>query len=289
MLTVLANTMVDWTPVLTFTAYIVKAQIQRTATLSTSQAFTSLALIALVTDPAVGLIQAIPQLTASMANFTRLQNYLLSDAVCDHRLGPELAGPTRVVPTEHPDGVELITLRPKSLTHDASKAIEIKNATIRPTPKAPAALEDINFSISHGELVLVNGPIGSGKSTLLQAILGELPCESGSLTVSSKRMAYCSQTSWILNTSIQQIVCGLSRGSVDERWYQKVLHTCALDDDIGRLSDGDLSIVGSKGFTLSGGQKQRLVSTILPFTVQSDSIQGFGTCCICKARHHLVG
>jgi len=65
----LANNMSDWTPVLTFRASIIKAEVQGTDGLSIAQAFTSLALISLIMDPAIALIQIIPQLSGSMANF----------------------------------------------------------------------------------------------------------------------------------------------------------------------------------------------------------------------------
>lgn len=69
-------------------------------------------------------------------------------------------------------------------------------------------------------------------------------------------MAYCSQTPWILNTTIQQNICGLRTcASINEEWYQSVLHACALDQDLLQLTD---SVAGSRGITLSGGQKQRV-------------------------------
>ena len=72
-------------------------------------------------------------------------------------------------------------------------------------------------------------------------------------------MAYCSQSPWLLNTSIQQSITGLKEQSaLDEQWYRSVITACALDDDMSQFPDGDQSVIGSRGFTLSGGQKQRL-------------------------------
>ena len=93
----------------------------------------------------------------------------------------------------------------------------------------------------------------------MKALLGELPCESGKILIASKRMAYCSQSPWLLNTSIQQSITGLAEQSaIDEQWYRSVVTACALDEDISQFPDGDQSVIGSRGFTLSGGQKQRL-------------------------------
>ena len=72
-------------------------------------------------------------------------------------------------------------------------------------------------------------------------------------------MSYCSQSPWLLNTSIQQSITGLTEQSaVDEQWYRSVITACALDEDISYFPNGDQSVIGSRGFTLSGGQKQRL-------------------------------
>jgi ATP-binding cassette, subfamily C (CFTR/MRP), member 1 len=93
----------------------------------------------------------------------------------------------------------------------------------------------------------------------MRAILGELPFDNGGISVSSTNMAYCSQTPWILNTTIQQNICGLKAcAPINEEWYQSVLYACALDQDLLQLIDGDRSVPGSRGITLSGGQKQRV-------------------------------
>ena len=143
----------------------------------------------------------------------------------------------------------------------SNQAVIVERANIKPSPNSELALRDISFNAAKGSLTMIIGVVGSGKSTLLKAILGELPCESGHVQVASKRMAYCSQSTWLQNASVQQIVCGDSEDvSFDREWYSTVMHACALDEDVLHMPDGDDTIIGSKGITLSGGQKQRLVS-----------------------------
>jgi len=45
---------------------------------------------------------------------------------------------------------------------------------------------------------------------------------------------------------------------MDEARYKKVIKACALDEDIGSFSHGDLTEIGQRGLNMSGGQKQRI-------------------------------
>lgn len=110
---------------------------------------------------------------------------------------------------------------------------------------------------------MIVGPVASGKSTLLKGLLGELPKATGCVDVARRRIAFCDQTPWITNATLQQNILGYS---VYERdWYKTVVHACVLDQDLAALPDGDQSVVGSNGINLSGGQKQRLVSLYYHF------------------------
>jgi ABC-type transport system involved in cytochrome bd biosynthesis fused ATPase/permease subunit len=72
----------------------------------------------------------------------------------------------------------------------------------------------------------------------------------------SNGVAYCDQTSWVLNDTIRNNI--LFGTPMDEERYKKVLHQCALEPDLTLLEAGDQSEVGERGLTLSGGQKARV-------------------------------
>ncbi|KAJ2688893.1 ABC transporter C member 13 [Coemansia spiralis] len=44
----------------------------------------------------------------------------------------------------------------------------------------------------------------------------------------------------------------------DEEYYWKVIHACALTQDIESWPDGDLTMIGERGINISGGQRARL-------------------------------
>lgn len=123
------------------------------------------------------------------------------------------------------------------------------------TTKKPT-LSEINVHVPLSKLTLVVGPVGSGKSTLLKAFLGEVAIVAGSVKISSSEIAYCDQTPWLMNGTVRDSIIAFS--PVDERWYQQVLDTCALREDLVQLPRGDLTTIGSKGIVLSGGQSQRI-------------------------------
>jgi ABC-type multidrug transport system fused ATPase/permease subunit len=137
-------------------------------------------------------------------------------------------------------------------------------------------LRDINVTFPNGELSVISGKTGTGKSLLLSAILGEVDLLSGKIYAPSapsilqrqdrkanrvnwiipSAIAYVGQIPWIENASVKDnILFGLP---FDETRYEETLKACALKKDLGMLTDGDKTELGSNGVNLSGGQKWRV-------------------------------
>lgn len=119
------------------------------------------------------------------------------------------------------------------------------------------------FTAKTGKLTCIVGRVGTGKTTLLKAILGQLPCISGSdaakppkLYIRAEKIAYCPQEAWIMNQSIRENI--LFGRRYDAHTYKKTVKACQLLPDFKIFADGDETIVGEKGISLSGGQKARL-------------------------------
>ncbi|KAH0284042.1 putative ABC transporter, partial [Aureobasidium sp. EXF-3399] len=259
-----------WSPFVTFLSYAVHAMIQGRDSVDVVKVFTSLSVINIMTASAGKLLTLLPQIAAALGCFQRIQRYLLSERFVDRQILQtekssstqggsettrlELELELRAIPKNYPTptiNFDMITLAPTvaSLT---------TKAEIRASFRTPA-----------GCMVALVGPTGSGKTTLLKAILGEIPCRSGNLSVGTRSIAYCAQDPFILNGSVESKVCGLSTMEFSATWYQKVLEACNLDQDIRAWEDRDMTIVGSKGVSLSGGQKQRLTCKALARAVYS--------------------
>ena len=128
-------------------------------------------------------------------------------------------------------------------------------------------IEDVGFSMSRGDFVVITGRIGSGKTTLLRVLLGLLPAEAGivrwnGITVTDPasffvppRSAYTAQIPHLFSESLRDnILMGLPEDRVD---LLGAIQLAALAPDVERMPDGLETVIGPKGVRLSGGQRQR--------------------------------
>lgn len=243
-------------PLVTFAAYAIRSRLNGNEPLSTAQAFSSLAIVSLVTGPTVDLLSSIPALRVSEGCLDRIQTFLRS-ASTETAFKRYKNGDGLIHSLDTPNTSVEMKSMPTGARDVEDCAIKVTGLDLRPTMEADLTLKAANFSIPEAKLTVITGPTGCGKTTLLKALLGEVSPEAGSIRIHTSSMAYCSQIPWLPNGSIRNVVCGFE--SFDETWYNTVLYACDLQDDILQLPRGDSSIIGSRGSVLSGGQRQRLV------------------------------
>ncbi|KAF3026419.1 hypothetical protein E8E14_010909 [Neopestalotiopsis sp. 37M] len=253
-------------PALTFVIYVAQANVQGIPSINTTQAFTALSIITLLTAPAAGLLSALVSTAASVGCFDRIQLFLLAAPRNDQRSATTcpITSTSVAGPVNFQDGnVEVTDFAQDSGKNgsDPTVAITATRLSVRPNPSADLILADINFTIPAKSLTMIIGPVASGKTTLLRIILGEIqPEDSGSIGVASRRIAYAAQNPWLPNTSVRNAIIGPTDMEVkfDHSWYAKTIYACALDHDLGLLQDGDETHIGDAGASLSGGQKHRV-------------------------------
>lgn len=252
-------------PALTFTVYALQAVLQGRASIGTTQAFTSLSIITLLTMPTAKLLSSIPSTTASTGCFDRIQKFLVSPVRRDVRRTLPLPLSASARPLPKPEVFSEGITHPHRHDVDIDSndgnrvAIQIHQVDLRPAPLANVLLRNINLSVPAGSLTMIIGPVGAGKTTLLKAILGEIVPDKGDIFVSKTRIGLSMQTSWLPNTTIRSAICGnTDSAEFDAEWYHTTLRACALDHDIGLLSEGDDARIGAGSTVLSGGQKHRV-------------------------------
>uniref|UniRef100_A0A093VAZ6 Putative ABC transporter C family member 15 n=1 Tax=Talaromyces marneffei PM1 TaxID=1077442 RepID=A0A093VAZ6_TALMA len=89
------------------------------------------------------------------------------------------------------------------------------------------------------------------------AILGEAHLTTGTIRVSSKEIAYCSQEPWLPSVTIRDAISGGGL-DLDLEWYNTVIDACGLVPDFTTFARGDMTLIEDNGINLSGGQKQRI-------------------------------
>lgn len=194
--------------------------------LSSSEIFTILTVIAIVSEPIATLLWAVPSMSTAAASFPRIQRYLCLPEQTDSRSV----------------GAGYTTTRAASVSFSSETSRTI--------------LSDVNLQIQPGTVAMISGPVGCGKSTLLKAFLGEIPLQSGFIEAPPTAIGYAGQAPWLQNLSIRDNIC---QNDINSGWYQQVLVACALDQDVASLPEGDKTMVGTSATNISGGQKQRVV------------------------------
>lgn len=199
-------------------------------------------------------IQSLPTLAQSIGCFDRIQEYCLLERSRDFLLAQ-----TDSLPMD--DNIELsrVSMAVKSpiTTIPCNKFLSFQNASISWTAESTPVLHDLTLSIPTGKIIMVMGSVGCGKSTLLETIMGQTQIASGTMHLAPANIAYCPQSPWIMNASIQDNITGWT--ALDQKWYDASIVACGLADDINKFPKGSMHMAGSGGISLSGGQKQRVV------------------------------
>ncbi|KAL3460707.1 P-loop containing nucleoside triphosphate hydrolase protein [Aspergillus heterothallicus] len=253
-------------PIFAFGAFVgIQHNRGNNSALDTTTVYTALSLFALLADPLLSLVMALMAFAGSVGSFARIQTFLEKDGHFDPRN-------KTVIQLSHPlksqqfafVGHSEVALSESGCSETSKGSsssllphmVLVQNGTFGWDAAKEADVKSVTTNIPVGSIAMVIGPSGCGKSTLLKAILGEVPCLDGNLQLSTESVAYCDQSPWHMNGTIQECITGIS--IFDRPWYTSVINACALAKDFELLPRGDKTIIGSEGISLSGGQSQRI-------------------------------
>ncbi|KAF7943713.1 uncharacterized protein EAE97_005783 [Botrytis byssoidea] len=243
-----ANALGIFSPAITLAIFAVISQAYGIK-FDTTTAFPTMAILSMVTHPANMVMTIVPRAVAAFAGFERIQSFLLRPSLQDNR--GTLPRPTQGELAWNPAAGHLTKPNPAVQIHQ----LRVGNKQI--------ILDNINIGVRATSFVIISGPTGSGKSTLLRTIIGEVIPAAGSITLSTRKIAYCAQRPWLPSGTIKEVIYGAK--DIDsaithdnEKWYDTVAEICCLTHDFDTLPDGDQTQIGSRGLNLSGGQRQRV-------------------------------
>ncbi|KAI0555381.1 putative ABC transporter [Xylaria curta] len=245
---IIANALGIFSPVITLVVFAIISA-ARDRTLDTETAFTTMAILSMITHPANMVMTIVPRAVAAFSGFERIQTFLLQQPLQAY-CGTLPRINTHTVVWDPSSG---------HLTKPGP-AIQIRDAAIG---TKELILKNINIELAAGSFTILSGPTGSGKSSLLRSLIGEVVPTHGSIKLLSRQIAYCAQKPWLPNGTIKNAIRGFADmhdavGSGLQEWYDKVTKVCCLAQDFSSLYDGDQTQIGSRGLNLSGGQRQRV-------------------------------
>lgn len=202
--------------------------------------------------------QGVGQLAELFVSIKRIQNFMLYEEIHEKGDGDKkfVESSSSLESRDSESDADMTQAEMERLTAArlSQAGVIIKNLNARWNEDATeCTLNNINLRAQPGTLVAVIGPVGSGKSSLFQAILGELPAESGSIQVNGP-VSYASQEPWLFTGTVRSNI--LFGQVYDRERYRTVVKKCALERDFSLLPNGDRTIVGERGASLSGERIQ---------------------------------
>ncbi|WP_410808982.1 ABC transporter ATP-binding protein [Micromonospora sp. 067-2] len=196
--------------------------------------------------PLMGLLNVGVSLTASLALFARIFEYL-------------------DLPVDVADPADPVHLDPRRVRGD----LRLEEVTFSYPGSDTAAVAGITLDVPAGTSLALVGETGSGKSTLAGLVSRLHDPNSGRLTVDGVdlrdlRLAnlaaivgVVSQETYLLHTTVRENL-RYARPDATDSDIEDAARAAQIHDLIAGLPDGYDTMVGSRGHRFSGGEKQRL-------------------------------
>ncbi|MEU4782260.1 ABC transporter ATP-binding protein [Micromonospora sp. NPDC023633] len=196
--------------------------------------------------PLMGLLNVSVSVTASLALFARIFEYL-------------------DLPVEVDDPAEPVDVDPRRVRGE----LRLTDVTFRYPGSDTAAVAGITLDVPAGTGLALVGETGSGKSTLAALVSRLHDPTSGRITVDGVdlrdlRLAdlaaivgVVSQETYLLHTTVRENL-RYARPDATDAEIEAAARAAQIHDLIAGLPDGYDTVVGSRGHRFSGGEKQRL-------------------------------
>ncbi|TQV94142.1 cadmium factor [Cordyceps javanica] len=229
--------------------------------------FPALAYFLLLRKPLQVLPTSLSAIADARASLERLSAFMVAS---DDTFRPD-AVPSKIFedrPNEKvSDDIVVVHIEDAEFAHHDDEELLMDDAAEKSTLDASSArtprLRIDTLSVKKNQLVCITGPVASGKTFLIGALLGDKHriraqrCELNlGHDLAQSAIAFAPQTAWLLSETVRENIVFGRR--FDFARYEDVLTRCCLHDDIKKLPDGDMTVVGELGVSLSGGQKQRI-------------------------------
>lgn len=222
---------------------------------------------------AIFVIIDIPEAIVCYARIRELLEHENSDTFPEpYNINTNLDTYYIVNPKDSRNFIDLASASASASANDDTPLLEFRNVTFRYDNAESPALENISFTVHHGETLAIMGDIGSGKSTITNLIPRLFSIESGDILFKGKsiyewnvddlrsRIGYVPQKAYLFTGTVEMNIRYGAAPNQDVS-VQDIENACRLskaDEFISRLEGGYQYIISQGGTNLSGGQRQRL-------------------------------
>ncbi|MGJ0335590.1 type I secretion system permease/ATPase [Aliarcobacter cryaerophilus] len=146
--------------------------------------------------------------------------------------------------------------------------LSLEGVYAKPPASEKYTLENINFSISKGDIIGVVGPSAAGKSTFARVILGVWPVQIGTVRMDGadisqwdrehlgRYIGYLPQDIELFAGTVSENIARFRK--VDAQKVIEAAQKAGVHEMILRLPEGYDTPIGTSGAVLSGGQRQRV-------------------------------
>jgi len=215
-----------------------------TMTIGTLVAFT--ALQTTLFRPLMGLLNTGVSITASLALFARIFEYLDLPVDVDEPATPADVDPSRI-----------------------AGHVRFEQVSFRYPGSTTPALHDVDLDVPAGSTLALVGETGSGKSTLAALVSRLADPTTGRVTIDgvdlrdlsladvARTVGVVSQETYLLHTTIRENLRYAEPDATDAQ-IEAAARAAQIHDVIITLPDGYDTMVGSRGHRFSGGEQQRL-------------------------------
>ncbi|MBQ1893256.1 MAG: ABC transporter ATP-binding protein [Clostridia bacterium] len=193
----------------------------------------------------------------------------------------------------------------KALTPPITGDIEFRHVGFRYEDSVDPVLDDVSFTVKHGQTIAILGSTGSGKTSLVQLIQRLYTATEGEILLDGvnindyerhylrRNIGIVLQEPFLYSRTIMENIRIVDPDAPEEKVYEAA-RIASIHDVVKAFENGYDTVVGERGVTLSGGQKQRVaIARMLmqeaPIIILDDSMSAVDTETDAAIREALSG
>ena len=157
-----------------------------------------------------------------------------------------------------------------SYDYNIDNSLEFKNISFSFKKDNKNIFENLNFKISSGEIIGIEGENGIGKSTFLKIVSGLIKPSSGEVIIDGKKIenwrncnwknsiSYVEQNVFLFNDTVLKNITLDDETDYNRKKLNQIIDGINLKDFVEKNQEGIQKIIAENNSNISGGEKQKI-------------------------------